>query len=98
MMRKLREKFTKWYFRKGYTFGYDFNGVETVGGDDIFPAMPTSMPRAVWNCPWYVKPFLFLFSPSVYQMEWSNEYIVKGFMEGLAKGLELKETTEEDGE
>lgn len=93
-MRKLREKFTKWYFRKGYTFGYDFNGIETIGGDDVFPAMPKSMPRAIWNCPWYIKPFLFLFSPSVYQMEWSNEYIVKGFMEGLTKGIELKNTEE----
>ena len=77
-MKKLRKKFTKWYVKKGYTFGYD----------DFSPS------SAVWNCPWYVKPFLFLFSPSVYQMEWSNEYIVKGFMEGLAKGLELKNTEE----
>jgi hypothetical protein len=67
----LRKKFTKWYFKKGYTFGYD----------DFSPS------SAVWNCPWYIKPFLFLFSPSVYQMEWSNEYIVKGFREGLMEGL-----------
>jgi hypothetical protein len=74
-MNNLKKKFTKWYFRKGYTFGYNF------------PAIPTSMPKAVWKCPWYVKPLLILFSPSVYQMEWSNEYIVKGFTKGLMKGL-----------
>lgn len=88
MMRKLREKFTKWYFRKGYTFGCDFNGIETIGGDDVLPAMPKSMPRAVWNCPWYVKPFLFLFSPSVYCMEIATNYIYKGFMDGLQSSIE----------
>ena len=87
MMKRLRRKFTEWYFRKGYTFGYDFTGIETIGGDDIFPAMPTSMPRAVWNCPWYVKPFLFLFSPSIYFCEITKSF-AEDFAKGLSKGLE----------
>lgn len=71
-MKKLRKKFTKWYVKKGYTFGYtDFS--------------PSSV---VWNCPWYVKPFLFLFSPSVYCVEITTNYIYKGFMDGLQSSIE----------
>jgi hypothetical protein len=84
-MKTLRKSFTKWYIRKGYTFGYE----------QIFPLI------TVWNCPWYVKPLLFLFSPSTYFYETTKifaENFAKGFMEGNAKGLELKETTEDDGE
>ena len=100
MMKNARIKFTKWYFRKGYTFGYDFNGIETIGGDDIFPAMPKSMPRAVWNCPWYIKPFLFLFSPSIYDIEKITKTFVNGFLKGLNESIEkeFRITTEEDGE
>ena len=70
MMRKWREKFTKWYVFKGYTFDYDENLC------------------AVWTCPWYIKPLLFLFSPSVYYIEITTNYICKGFMDGLQSSIE----------
>lgn len=47
-MQKLKKKFTKWYFEKGYGFGYDYRN------------------EAVFVCPLWVKPLLFLFSPSIY--------------------------------
>ena len=52
----MRKRFTKWYFKRGYRFGYKVdNGV------------------AVWDCPWWVKPLLIFFSPSVYFYElWNN--------------------------
>lgn len=45
---KLKVKFTKWYIKKGYKFGYDKNR------------------EAYWICPWYVRPLLIFFSPSIY--------------------------------
>lgn len=54
-MNKLREKFTKWYVRKGYTMDWaccDF-------GDGIA--------NFIFTCPFLVKPLAyFLFSPCVY--------------------------------
>lgn len=74
LKRKLREKFTKWYVKKGWTFGYD----------GILPL------NAVWHCPWYIKPLLFLFSPSIYDIEITTNYICKGFMEGLQSSIKLE--------
>ncbi len=88
---KLKKRFTKWYVKKGYTFGYDFSECEMVGGDDIFPPMPKTAPAAVWNCPWWVKPFLFLFSPSVYAVEAWGKQFIDGFMAGLQMGMDAKE-------
>ena len=65
LKRKLKNKFTKWYVRNGYTFDYDENLC------------------AVWHCPWYVKPFLFLFSPSIYDVECITQHIIDGFYSGL---------------
>lgn len=48
----IKKQFTKWYVKKGYTFGYDFSKCETIGGDDIFPPMPLTQPVVVWGCPW----------------------------------------------
>lgn len=81
-MRKWREKFTKWYVCKGYTFGYDENLC------------------AVWNCPWYIKPLLFLFSPSIYDIEKITKTFVNGFLKGLNESIEkeFRIITEEDGE
>lgn len=55
-MNKLRERFTKWYVKKGYKFTYD--------GTDPFNPMP------VYDCPKSVKPLLVLFSPSIYFKEY----------------------------
>ncbi len=71
-MTSLRKKFTKWYVKKGYTFGYD-------------GYLPSS---AVWICPWYIKPLLFLFSPSVYYIEITTNHFYNGFMEGLQSSIE----------
>ena len=67
----LRKKFTLWYIRKGYKFGYD---------NDIV------CPKAIWTCPWYIKPLLFLFSPSVYvKMSNTGKSIVDGFLAGFSR-------------
>lgn len=61
----MRKRFTKWYFKRGYRFGYKVNtGV------------------AVWDCPWWVKPLLIFFSPSVYFYE-LGDCVSKGINEGL---------------
>lgn len=70
----LRKRFTLWYIRKGYRFGYDGGNVSPV---------------AVWYCPWYIKPLLFLFSPSIYFHIESKSFL-DGFLEGVLRG-ETKE-------
>lgn len=73
---KLQKQFTLWYIRKGYRFGYD--------GGNLHPV-------AVWYCPWYVKPLLFLFSPSIYfYFENLGELFLNGFLDGASRG-ETKE-------
>lgn len=46
--RNLDIKFTYWYIKKGYIFGYD------------------EYMNPFWKCPWWVRPFLIFFSPSIY--------------------------------
>lgn len=50
-MTKIGHKFTEWYVKRGYTFTYN---------------KPPCMTEATYNCPWWVKPWLIFFSPSVY--------------------------------
>lgn len=38
----------------------------------------------VWDCPWWVRPMLFLFSPSVYFKECD---LVRKFVQGITSGL-----------
>ena len=72
----LRKRFTLWYIRKGYRFGYD--------GGNLAPV-------AVWYCPWYIKPLLFLFSPSIYfHIENVGKSFLDGFLDGISRG-EAKE-------
>ena len=85
----IKKRFTKWYVRKGYKFGYDFINVPVY--DDGFMKTPAGVPKAVWHCPWWVKPLLIFFSPSVYFIEAYSKLAVDGFMEGLKKGMEAKE-------
>ena len=61
----MRKRFTKWYFKRGYRFGYKVN-------TDV----------AVWDCPWWVKPLLIFFSPSVYFYE-LGDCVSKEINEGL---------------
>lgn len=65
-MKKIRQRFTKWYVNHGYTFGF-----KTC---DPF--------RACWGCPWWVRPLLFLFSPSIYS-QIMGESLAKGFEQGI---------------
>lgn len=60
-MNKLKHRFTKWYIRKGYTFGYDFTDVPVMG--DEYIKTPCRIPKAIWRCPFWVRPLLSLFSP-----------------------------------
>ena len=85
----IKKRFTKWYVKKGYKFGYDFTDVPVY--DDGFMKTPAGVPKAVWHCPWFVKPFLFLFSPSVYAIEDWGKQFSDGFMAGLKVGMEAKE-------
>ena len=84
----IKRRFTKWYVRKGYKFGYDFTDVPVY--DDGFMKIPAGGPKAVWHCPWFVKPFLFLFSPSLYVIYDCGKQISDGFMAGLKVGMEEK--------
>ena len=65
-MDKIKRAFTKWYIRKGYTFGHEF----------------TCPWRAYWKCPCWVRPLLFLFSPSEYALEAWGKSFVEGFERG----------------
>lgn len=50
-MKNLNRRFTKWYVKRGYVFGY------------------TGIIEPFYICPWYVRPLLIFFSPSVYFKE-----------------------------
>ena len=81
MINRVRTRFTKWYVKKGYTFDYDFSDTPIIG-DDIFRT-PCGVPRAIWKCPLWVRPFLFLFSPSTYSVEAWGKAIVEGMIAGM---------------
>lgn len=81
MVAKIRECFTKWYVKQGYTFGYNFYGIPIVS-DDVFK-IPCGMPKACFSCPLWVKPLLIFFSPSVYTRETIGRNIAEGFMIGI---------------
>ena len=84
----IKKRFTKWYVKKGYKFGYDFTDVPVY--DDGFMKTPAGVPKSVWHCPWWVKPLLIFFSPSVYFMSYGNMFM-DGFLDGLKNEMEAKE-------
>lgn len=69
-MKDIKRRFTEWYIRKGYRFYYKvrFNG---------------DIPEARWISPWYIKPLLILFSPTVYFYKMYGNMIVENFMKGM---------------
>ena len=85
----IKKRFTKWYVKNGYKFGYDFTDVPVY--DDGFMKTPAGVPKAVWHCPWFVKPFLFLFSPSVYAIYAWEKQISDGFVAGMKVEMEENE-------
>lgn len=81
MMMWARRKFTEWYIKRGYTFSYDFSETKTVGEYPFY--FPFGVPKTCFVCPVWVKPFLFLFSPSIYTAGTLGKIFIEGFMEGL---------------
>lgn len=79
-MTGIKRSFTKWYVKKGYTFGYK----------------EFSPDSAYWICPLWVKPLLIFFSPSIYVAETTGkmivEYLKKGLEDGMRSGIQIKES------
>ena len=52
----IKKRFTRWYIKRGYTFGYKFvkTGRYELGMESYF------------KCPWWVRPLCAFFSPSIY--------------------------------
>ena len=74
-MNNLRERFTKWYYRKGYRAKYR----------DISFGKPTI--ELVFYCPWWVRPLVYLFwSPSVYFHEQGYK-LAKDFWAGFSREI-----------
>ena len=62
-MTKLRKKFTKWYYRKGYRMMW----ASCPYGDGVS--------EMIFSCPRWVKFLVeFLFSPSIYYEEQSRQF------------------------
>ncbi|WP_347256100.1 hypothetical protein [Anaerostipes sp. PC18] len=68
----IKRRFTKWYIKRGYSFGYEFGISEGIC-------------NARYYCPFWVKPFLILFSPSVYMKEKFRQGLVSGFIKGISQ-------------
>lgn len=79
-----RRKFTLWYIHRGYTFRYDFSNTKVYGEYPFY--IPEEIPKSVFNCPWWVKPFLIFFSPSIYTSETVGKQIIEGFIKGIKEG------------
>ena len=69
----LRERFTKWYYRKGYRVRYNDPGPGFKGVELIF------------SCPWWVRPLVrILWTPSVYFYMSGIDY-AEGFLKGFTR-------------
>lgn len=74
-MDNLRERFTKWYYQKGYRAAYRDC---TIGKPEI---------ELVFYCPWWVRPLVwFLWSPSVYYYEQGFKF-AKDFAAGFSREI-----------
>lgn len=61
-MFKLREKFTSWYYRKGYRMDYRSSGYDSVDAELVF------------KCPFWIRPLVYVFfSPCAYYREVVHE-------------------------
>lgn len=82
-MNKLRVRFTKWYVNRGYKFRSVILHGEIEG---------------IWDCPFWVRPLLIFFSPSVYVIEVQGKNMAKwfenGIKEGIKNGWRMKESEE----
>ena len=88
----IKERFTKWYIRKGYRFYYKVNPIKSLYTDDDIKFFDSDL-EAKFLCPWYIRPLLIFFSPSVYMYEEYGKQIAKSFMKGME---EVKRGKEKD--
>lgn len=78
----IKKRFTKWYIRKGYRFYYRLDPAKFLYTNDVFKFID-SVSEAKFLCPWYIRPLLIFFSPSVYMYEEYGKQIAKSFMKGM---------------
>jgi hypothetical protein len=90
-MKNLREKFTKWYIKRGYEFGYDYSNHIYIDTDgtyihenccDILPNDISEI-KSYFKCPWWVRPLLIFFSPSVYFRDTLGKMIINSLKAGI---------------
>lgn len=76
-MSNFRQRFTEWYYRKGYRMEYKVCDY----GDGVA--------ELIFRCPWWVRPMVSLFfSPSVYYHEYAME-VAKELDEGIMREIKL---------
>ena len=96
MSKSIKRRFTEWYVKQGYKFGYEFAGVPVID-EDLFSIL-SQMMEPYWTCPFWVRPLLIFFSPSIYFMEITGKNFVKYFNKGLEEGIrQLKEVKKKAG-
>ena len=64
----IKKRFTIWYVQRGYTFD---------------PRPDKGCTDSVFECPFWVKPLLIFFSPSVYTHIVYGNFIYKNLVKGL---------------
>ena len=69
----IKKRFTIWYAQRGYTFD---------------PRPDEEHTGSAFECPFWVKPLLIFFSPSVYTHIVYGEFIYKSLVEGM-KGVKM---------
>lgn len=82
MLNGIRRRFTKWYIKRGWTSDYHF----IYGEEGEYPAHPVDA-EIYFTCPWWVRPLLIFFSPSVYQFETTGRALLDGFVEGMKSSI-----------
>lgn len=86
----IKERFTKWYIRKGYRFYYKVNPIKSLYTDDDIKFFDSDL-EAKFLCPWYIRPLLIFFSPSVYMYHEYGKVIAENFMKGMEEAKRGKE-------
>ena len=81
LLAEIRRRFTRWYVKQGYEFGYDFSDSKILGEPPF--QIPCGDIKAYWKCPRWVRPLLVLFSPSEYMARAIGDKIAQWFIEGM---------------
>ena len=85
-MKGIRDRFTRWYVKKGYLFGYGWPDVDDCKYD-IYMRCDGFL-NYYWICPKWIRPLLIFFSPSMYTSEFYGKTIVEHFQKGIEEGLQ----------